>query len=202
MEDTNTTARLPLRKLLQRDAIQRQIEEIDADPEPDLKKKWPKYERLSSLVRKYKEVGEILWPATVLASSAVVLGALWVHAHWPKTYFYSYPDNYLRIVQNVDPCLTDGSCGYRFVVQAVVDGAALPETEMHFCAKGIPPRFEAGHTLAWIRYANLGSCQSIEGFDVVRDSARNPILPDNCKPDYTFAKTVGHINCEGGKAKF
>lgn len=174
-----------------------------ADNEAHPKKRFALLENARDLARRLRRnEGESPWWSIGFAAfvAAALVGLAVVC--WPKAYSYSYPDDYLRVVQNIDPCLSDGSCGYRFVMQAVVSGRAFPETEMHFCAKGLQPRFEAGHTLAWIRYINLGSCQSIDGYDVVRDSARSPILAPNCQPDYRLAPLAGHISCEGGRAKY
>ena len=118
-----------------------------------------------------------------------------------KTYTFKHPANYIRVVQNLDPCLPDGSCGYRFVVQSVVNGVAQPETSVRFCSS-LRPRFEAGHVLSWIRYTNLGSCLSIDGYDVVRDASGLPVPARNCKPDYSSAPVAGHLACVGGRAKF
>jgi hypothetical protein len=179
----------------------RQLEKVEAAAEPDLKKAWPEYEKLRRYIRQFKQAGFSPWPVTAVAGCCAVGLIVLAARNTRNTHYYHHPQNYLRVIQNLDPCLPDGSCGYRFVLQNVKDGVAYDPTEMHFC-KSLQPRFEAGHSLAWIRYTNLGSCISIDGFDVVRDSARNPILAGNCKPDYASAKDAGHINCEGGKAKF
>jgi len=139
----------------------------------------------------------IFWPLSWAIVSCIML-VLVITRSTRNVYSYSYPDNYLRVIQNLDPCQADGSCGYRFIVQGVFGGATGQETEMHFCPRGMQPRFEAGHILAWIRYANLGSCQAIDGYDVLRDESRIPIIAPNCQFDWPN----NHIVCEGGKAKF
>lgn len=118
---------------------------------------------------------------------------------WPKGRVYSYPDDYLRAIENVGACLPDGTCGYRRVMQEVVNGVPQPEVEMNFCQM---PRFEAGHILQWARIVQRGSCSEIDGFDVVRGSDRKPRLAPNCNPDYSEAPIAGHIKCPEGRAKF
>lgn len=170
-----------------------------AEAEPDKAEAWKLWQRVREFDFSFRfpPKGHSIWPPLVFASAAMVVFALAVAQHTRHVYFYSYPENYLRVVQNLDPCLPDGSCGYRFVMQAVTDGVAGQETEMHFC-KGMQPRFEAGHSLSWIRYANLGSCQEIDGYDVVRNAGRLPVLPPNCNFDWPN----NHIACKGGRANF
>lgn len=139
------------------------------------------------------------WPVA-FALCCVVIFAVAISRPARHTYFYQYPNNYLRVVKNLDSCQADGSCGYRFVVQSVTNGVAGPETEMHFC-RSLQPRFEQGHTLSWIRYTNIGGCSAIDGYDVVRANGVATLAP-NCKADFTQAKDAGHITCEGGIAKF
>jgi hypothetical protein len=172
-----------------------------ADRIPNEKEAFAQLEIVRELARRLRQnAGFSPWvPLSFAAAIAAAIVILLV-THTRHTYFYSYPDNYLRVVRNVDPCLPDGSCGYRFAMQAVTDGVAGEVTEMQFC-KGLQSRFEAGHTLRWIRYANLGSCQAIDGYDILRDSS-GPVLAPNCVKDYTTAPVAGHIACEGGVARF
>jgi len=129
----------------------------------------------------------------------VISSAIWLASRTRQTYFWGpYPDHYLRVVQNLDPCESDGTCGYRRLMQAVVDGVPNPETPMTFCEK---PRFEQGHTLLWIRLTNIGSCWAIDGWAPVTENGIAK-LSGNCKPDYTLAPQAGHVACDGGKAKF
>jgi len=173
-----------------------------ADQEMDPKKRFEFLEHARDFARKVRiEKGFTPWAAVTFAVVVVALTALWLASRMRATYFYSYPDNYLRIVRNVDTCLPDGSCGYRFVVQEVSKSGAGPETEMKFC-RSMQPRFEAGHSLSWIRYTDLGNCQAINGYDVLRDSQRLPVLAPNCRPDYSVAKIAGHIVCDGGVARW
>jgi len=168
---------------------------------PPTKEHWSEYERLRVLAfRLRKNAGSAWWYVLVVAAVMLIVIACWIARTMRNSFFYLYPHSYLRVVQNLDPCQPDGSCGYRFVMQAVVNGQAQEETEMHFC-RGLQPRFEQGHTLRWIRYTNLGSCNAIDGYDVVRENGL-PTLPANCKPDYSQANEAGHIRCEGGKARF
>jgi hypothetical protein len=127
------------------------------------------------------------------APSAENCGLHWLHAHWPKSYFYTYPTNYLRVIQR----LNDSD----FMVQRVEAGLAQETTMMRFCADAKLPWFEGGHTLGWIRYDDHGSCQSIgpedRGFDILRDANGMPVLPPNCR----FDQVNNHIVCEGGKPR-
>jgi hypothetical protein len=170
-----------------------------ADAEPDKAERWKLYQRIREFAYELRTPikGHSIWWPLGFASLASVLIIFAIASHTRHIYFYSYPDNYLRVIQNVDPCQADGSCGYRFVVEAVSDGVAGPQTEMHFC-QSLQPRFEAGHVLRWIRYANLGSCQAIDGYDVLRDETRIPILAPNCQFDWPN----NHVICKDGRAKF
>lgn len=141
------------------------------------------------------------WPLCLAITAAIVL-ALAIAARTRSTYYYHYPENYLRIVENVDP--------YTFIVQRIEDGHPLEKTEMHFC-RDYRPRFEAGHTLAWIRFNDLGSCVSIgpddRGFGLLREEKKTlvngqwqylPVLAPNCQFDWPN----NHVACKGGKAEF
>lgn len=142
------------------------------------------------------EQGFSSWLPIAFTVFVIVLAMLWIAGRRKHTYFYQYPGNYLRVVQNLDPCEADGNCGKRFVMQSVVDGKPNPETEMRFSE---PQHFEAGHTFAWFRYLDKGSVQIQDGFDVLKDPVtRMPILPANCIPNWA----TNHIECEGGKARF
>jgi hypothetical protein len=200
----STSNNFPVVKPAEKPYLRSRISHLlaQAEAEPDNLERWHLYQHIRELARGLrKQNGFLTWgsAAVVLVAVGFLLSA--IVRNWPTEKFYSYPNDYLRVIQNLDPCLTDGSCGYRFVMQAVVNGKALPETEMHFCPTGEQPRFENGHSLSWIRYANVGSCKSIDGFDVVREGKFASLAP-NCKPDYTLAPTAGHILCEGGRAKF
>ena len=141
------------------------------------------------------------WSAVSFASlCAVPLVACAIYMQSSKkSTFYQYPDNYLRIVQNLDPCEADGTCGYRRLVQVVVKGVPNPETVMQFCQK---PRFEQGHTLNWIKVIDNGSCWEVDGWSPLTDSTGRDSLAGNCNPDFSQAKDAGHVACEGGKARF
>ncbi len=171
-----------------------------ADREPDKKKAFELYlsgaRELSKKLRSNRGFTKA-WSSVAFAAAccALLYGAA---RNWSKSYFYSYPDNYLRIVQNVDPCFPDGSCGKRFIIQSISSGVANPETEMHFSE---PQHFEAGMTFSWIRYQDHGGTAVVDGWDVVRQEGR-PILAPNCHPDYSDAPVAGHIKCIGGKALF
>ena len=156
--------------------------------------------------KRERSKGISIWSALVFAVGAAAALVLVLAPRTRNIYSYRYPDNYLRVLQNLDECKSDGSCGYRFVLQNVQRTASGQvvfgqPTEMHFC-KSMQPRFEAGHTLSWIRYADIGSCLAIEGYDTVKGADGLSTLPDNCKPDYSTAPEAGHIACEGGKARF
>ena len=175
-----------------------------ADREVDPKRRFESLEKARDLSKRLRDFRGFTkwWSAVAFASvcAGLVIGAAIYAQSSRKTFFYQYPNNYLRVVRNLDPCQSDGSCGYRFVVQAVTHGVAGPETEMHFC-RDYQPRFEAGHTLLWIRYTDLGSCQTVgpedHGYDILRDSNGNPVLPPGC-----HGPVEGHVACEGGKANF
>lgn len=141
----------------------------------------------------------VAWPI-VFAAAVCLLMLLWLFARTSRTFSYTYPDSYLRVVANLDSCdAPDGTCGKRYLVQAVEQGFAYPETEMHFRD---PQRFEAGHTFKWIRFKRIGSEVVTDGWDTLKGADGLPVLAPNCKPDYSKAPTAGHIRCEGGKARF
>ena len=174
-----------------------------AENEPDNVERWTIYQRIREMCRDLRSPADghsILWPIVWATSCGILL--IFVIAHSTRrTFYFSYPDNYLRIIKNRDPCLPDGSCGYRFVVQNVVNGEPQPETSVRFCSS-LQPHFEAGHVLQWVRFTNLGSCLAIDGFDVVHGPDGHAVAAPNCTPDYSIATIAGHFNCEGGKAKF
>jgi hypothetical protein len=89
-ENTLSTAKLFLFK-----GIESKLEQIENAPNPNVKKQWKDYELLRLWTRRYKQTGFSPWPATVCASCLIVVGGLWIHAHWPKSYFYVYPDSQL-----------------------------------------------------------------------------------------------------------
>ena len=182
--------------------VKHQLDKIEGEPKPNAKRQWPEYETLRDLAARLrnKAAGFSLKPVLAFAGSLAVVIVLWLASTTRHVYSYQHPQSYLRVIQNLDPCLPDGSCGYRYLMQLVVDGQAQEPTQMHFC-KGLQPRFEQGHTLKYIVYANLGSCQAIERFDLVRENGV-ATLAANCKPDYSVAREFGHIACEGGKARF
>lgn len=166
--------------------------------ESDKRREQEIIETLRNLARRLRNFeGWSMWRPIAAAAVGCLLAISFISEKTEKIYYYTWPDNYLRVVENVDPCLPDGSCGYRFAVQNVRNGIPGDVTEMHFC-KSLQPRFEAGHTLMWIRYANLGSCSAIDGYDVLRDSKRLPVLAPNCDFDWPH----NHIACDAGKAKF
>lgn len=141
------------------------------------------------------------WSAISFASvcaAAVIACAIYMQSSKQTTTF-QFPQNYLRIIKNLDPCEPDGTCGHRRMVQAVVNGVPNPETVMQFCEK---PRFEQGYTLSWIRLTDDGSCWHIDGWSPVTDANGTDTLAGNCKGDYSQAKDVGHVACEGGRARF
>lgn len=167
---------------------------------PPTKENWPEYERLRALAMRLRaNAGEAWWAVIIFAGACGIIILLWLASRTHDTYLYRYPADYLRVVKNLDPCLPDGSCGYRFVMQEVSNGVANPETEMHFC-RNLQPRFEAGHTLSWIRFTNTGSCDAIDGYDVVRGTDGIATIAPNC----TFDKSIPnwHVRCEGGRAQF
>jgi hypothetical protein len=174
-----------------------------ADREVHPKRSFESLEKARDLSKRLRDFKGFTkwWSAVSFAAvcMALIIGAAILAQSKRKTFIYVYPTNYLRVISNVEPCDSDGTCGYRRVVQAVVNGVPYPETEMQFCEK---PRFEQGHTLAWIQYTNTGECNSVDGFDVVRGADLLPTLPANCNPDYSQAKKAGHIACEGGRARF
>jgi|SRR5579864_1286621 len=171
------------------------------EAETEVERKEELAERIWSLVHRIRS-GDFGFSAQGAIAAVFAITILLVALLWhfrPATRLYSYPDDYLRVIQNVEPCEADGTCGHRRVMQEVVNGIPQLPVEMNFCQK---PRFEAGHILQWIRTARRGSCTEIDGFDVVRGPDRLPVLAANCKPDYTLAPIAGHIACEGGSAKF
>lgn len=141
------------------------------------------------------------WSALSFAALclALILALVIYEQAKSETFFFVYPTNYLRVVQNLDACEADGTCGYRRLMQSVVNGVPNPETVMQFCDK---PRFEQGHTLNWIRLIDTGSCWQIDGFSPLTDASGRASLAGNCNPDFSQAKKAGHVACEGGKARF
>lgn len=168
---------------------------------PPTKYFWDEYERLRELARRLRRMaGFSPWVPVLFAAAIAILFLLWLFGRTSKTYFYTWPDHALRIVQNLDPCDSlDGSCGRQFLVQAVDFGVPKPATVMHFRD---PQHFEAGMTFSHISFKYIGSEAVTDGWDVVRDFEGLPVLAPNCKPDYSTAPTAGHIRCEGGKARF
>jgi len=165
---------------------------------PPTKEHWAEYLRLRELAFRIRNAGFSPWPPVIFATGLTVVIALWLASRSRQTYFYSYPGNYLRTVQNLDPCEADGTCGYRRLMQSVEYGVPNPETDMTFCEK---PRFEQGHVFLWMRLTDIGPCWSVDGFAVLKENGFAK-LPPNCKPDYSLAPVAGHIACEGGKARF
>jgi len=142
-----------------------------------------------------KMAGQTPWWALGFAVGCASLLVFAVASRWPKTFYYSYPTDYLRVVQR----LNDRD----FMVQRVDHGKALDVTMMRFCSDYLP-WVEGGHTFSWIRYDDHRSCQSIgpedRGFDVVRDSKGLPVLAPNCHFDWSTPN--GHVVCDGGMPKF
>lgn len=170
-----------------------------ADAETDPARRFEildKYVRPTS--RRLRNRGFVAWGAVVFTVCLVTAAILWLSSRTKKTYFHAWPGNYLRIVQNLDPCKPDGNCGRNFIVQSVVDGHPNPETHMRFDKD---EHFEAGEVFQWIRYTDLGSVQVTDGFDMLYDANGQTVHAPNCRPDYSSAKT-GHYACEGGKARF
>jgi hypothetical protein len=187
------SVRQPAQRIYLRSAILHYLSK--ADHQADEKESFAKLEIVRELTRRLrKNAGFSVWVPLWFAIACCVLLVLWVAARTRQTYFYSFPDNYLRIIQNLDPCIPDGSCGKRFVLQSVSNGVANPETEMHFSE---PQHFEAGMTFSWIRYQNHGGTVVIDGWDVVREKGL-PVLAPNCSFDWAH----NHIVCEGDKALF
>ncbi len=167
-----------------------------ADREPNSEKRYAILERVRDLSLSLRKQGGFLtWSAAAVA--IVVVGFLLaaVVKNWPKSYFYTYPSDYLRVIQR----LNDRD----FIVQRVENGIPQEQTMMRFCSDYLP-WFEGGHILQWIRYNDHGSCQSIgpdnRGFDVVRDSKGVPVISPNCHFDWSTPN--GHVVCEGGTPKF
>ena len=171
------------------------------EPLPATKANWSEYERLRLLAwRLRRNAGFAWWVPVLFAAAIAVLFLLWLAARTSQTYYYTYPSNYLRVVQNLDPCDgPDGLCGKSYLMQAVVNGFPYPETELHFRE---PQRFEAGHTFRHITYKLIGGEVVTDGWDTLKGADGLPVLAPNCKPDYSKAPTAGHIRCEGGKARF
>lgn len=173
--------------------IESKLEQIENAPDPNVKKQWKDYELLRLWTRRYKQAGESPWWAIGFAIGCASLLIFVVATRWPKSYFYAYPTDYLRIVQKLNES--------DFMVQRVDHGLAQEQTMMRFCSDYLP-WFEAGHTLEWIRYDDHKSCQSVgpedRGFDILRDANGMPVLPPNCR----FDQVNNHIVCEGGKPRF
>lgn len=180
------------------DLLQRSDEAFDPGRRWDLLQTARDRMNLLHQLRKLK-AGWSSWATVGFSFGLTAITIVLLISIWPKSRFYTYPDDYLRTIENVGTCLPDGTCGYRRVMQEVVNGVPQPEVEMNFCQM---PRFEAGHVLKWARIVQRGSCTAIDGFDVVRGSDRKPQLAPNCNPDYSEAPIAGHINCPGGRAIF
>ncbi len=168
--------------------------------------------KLLDYSREYRErrkmAGFYGWPSVVFAGLCVIVLAFAIVSRSKQIYSYHDANHYLRVLQNVEPCLPDGTCGYSWVMQAVHDGVADDPVEMHFC-RDFQPRWEAGHTLTPITITNHGSCWSVDSFDVLREDQstfvngqwqRLPVLAPNCGFDWSTPN--GHISCEGGRANF
>ena len=193
------SASVPAARIYLKQAIRHYL--YKAEAEPCEKASFAKLEIVRDLTRRLRRIDGYAWWVPVLFATAIaalfLFSIIW---RTSKTYFYTWPDHSLRIVQNLDPCdAPDGSCGRRFVVQAVEFGVPKPETVMHFRD---PQHFEAGMTFSHISFKYIGSEAVTDGWDVVRDFEGMPVLAPNCKPDYSKAPTAGHIRCEGGKARF
>lgn len=153
-------------------------------------------EHVRPLNRRFRGIAgrSIWWPISFGCAFAVFLVAL-IASKTSKTYLYQYPFDYLRVVENLDPCQPDGSCGKRFIVQSVTDDVPNPETELHFREA---QHFEAGMTFQWIKYRLINGQAVTDGWDVVRGKDRLPVLAPNCSFDWAN----NHVVCEGGKARF
>lgn len=165
-----------------------------ADQLANEKESFAKLEIVRELTRRLrKEAGfSPWWPLGFAALSGCVLLGMFI-AHQPKSYIYAAPDEYVRVLQQIN--------AYDFTLQVVNQGQSLQPTVLHFC-HDYQPLFEAGMTLNWLSYEDRGACQSIvakrNGYHLVRGSDHVPTLAPNCHPDVVNDRVV----CDGGKAQF
>lgn len=178
------------------------------EPLPATKANWSEYERLRLLAwRLRRNAGFAWWVPVLFATAIALLFLLWLVVRTHDTSFYRFPEHHWRVVQNLSPCLPNGSCGELYMIQEVNNGVANPPTLVHF--RG-PQHFEAGMTFSWIRVTQIGSEFDVDGWDVVRQDIppvfingkwrQLPALASNCRFDWSTPE--GHVVCEGGKAQF
>lgn len=189
-----------------RAAIANQIDKISALP-PN-KQNWHEYERLRLLARRLRKNAGMAWwvPLAFAVMFALVL-LFWLAAHFGRSESYLYPQHYWRVVQNLTPCGSDGSCGDLYLIQEVNQGVANPPTIVKF--RGAQ-HFENGQTLSWMKGRWIGAEFAVEGWDLVRQDRAPvfingkwrvlPTLAPNCQFDWSTPE--GHVICEGGKARF
>lgn len=198
--------------------IERNLQRLDK--QSDEKKQHELGLKLLTWVREYRErksvasetnqrkrmAGYFAWGAIGFAVFCAVILAFNVVSRSKHIYSYHWPKDYLRVIQNIEPCKDDGSCGYTFLMQRVKDGVPEDPVEMHFC-RDYQPRWEMGHVIKFITYTDEGSCLSIDKWEPLREDTprlvngqyqRMPILSPNCHPDWV----IGHNACDGGRATF
>lgn len=191
------------------DAVSSLLLKVDSEPDYDRRAELEEELRVAYVHMRHVRTGtkgNSAW--SILIFAAVVMAAIimFIAAQMKKVFFYHHPENFLRITQNLD------KEGYLFMVERVENGKVQDETQMEFC-RDYRTGIEAGHTLSWIRFNQVGSCASVgpedRGFDLVREDKptfingkwrKLPIIPPQCHFDWSTPD--GHVVCEGGKARF
>lgn len=175
------------------DQVSGLIHEVDLEQDRD--KRWELLKRLrdrTSALMRNRSAGNSPWIPLGFAVIVSAIFAIVFYLHRPTSYVYSAPDNYFRVVEKVDD--------YAFVMQRVERGVPQVSGVKHFC-KDYQPQFEAGMTLAWFAYDDRGSCQSLassgRGYVIVRDSAKCPVLPTNCRHTNCADWQHDQIVCDG-----
>ncbi len=147
-----------------------------SDKETNSKERLRLAERALEYVRAMrKQSGFTDWAAIAFAVCFIVVLAVAVAPHWPKTFIYDGRDYRIRILKQINT--------QDFVLQVVYKGVPQTPAVMHFC-RDYRPRFEIGETLTRLAYDDHGSCQSLgpedRGYVIERDSSYWPTLPKNC----------------------
>lgn len=146
-------------------------------------------EHVRPLNRRFRGIAgrSIWWPISFGCAFAVFLVAL-LCTHWPKAYVYQAPDNYWRILHQIDD--------HSFVMQRVYRGTPQIPVVLHF--KGYKPNFEIGMTLSWFAYDDLGDgnisiTPEDRGYVIVRGPDYWPKLASNCWQN----KATDRVECNG-----
>lgn len=195
-------------------ALKHHLARVENAPPLDEKANWQEKERwekdrdtIFRLAKLYRNAGFAWWVPVLVALALCLLFILWLASQVGRSESYLYPYHYWRVVQNLSPCQSDGSCGNLYMIQEVNDGVANPPTIVDFRD---PQHFEAGQTFSHMQGRWIGSAFAVERWDLVRQDRpavfingkfrKLPTLAPNC--DFDWSTPEGHVVCKGGVAKF